>query len=65
MTTEQQAAYVFAQSICALVEAMGMLSDNLYRIKRGMVPAFTGDEFNAVIDRYGISHIAVIGLFNQ
>ena len=65
MTPEQKAAYVFAQSVSALIEAMGMLSENLYRIKIGESPAWATDEFRGLVDRYGITHNDVLGLFQQ
>ena len=65
MTPEQQAAYVFAQSVSALIEAMGMLSDNLDRARKGESPGWYNEEFNNLIDKYGISHNAVLGLYKQ
>lgn len=65
ITPEQQAAYIFAQSVSALIEAIGMLSSNLYRIKSGLFPLFPRDEFNALIAKYGIGHNAVLGFYQQ
>ena len=65
MTPEQQAAYIFSQSVSALIEAMGMLSDNLDRARKGESPGWNNDEFNYLIDKYGISHNAVTGLYRQ
>ena len=63
MTPEQQAAYVFAQSVSALIEAMGMISDNMDRARKGESQAWYNEEFNNLIDKYGISHNAVLGTY--
>ena len=65
MTPEQQAAYVFAQSVSALIEAMGMISDNMDRARKGESQAWDNEEFNNLIVKYGIHHSAVIGLYQQ
>lgn len=71
VTPEQQSAYVLAQSVSALVEAIGMLSANMahyYRPKEAentLMPYFRPDKFIELIDKYGISHNAVIALFQQ
>jgi len=65
MTPEQQAAYVFAQSVSALIEAMGMISDNMDRARKGESQAWDNEEFNNLIVKYGIHHNAVIGLYQQ
>ncbi|KKL81079.1 hypothetical protein LCGC14_1998300 [marine sediment metagenome] len=65
MTPEQQAAYVFSQSVSALIEAIGMISENLDRNRRGESHAWCNEEFNNLINKYGISHNAVLSLFQQ
>lgn len=57
MTPEQNAAYVMAQSACALIEAMGMQADNQ---QHPQDQPYTGQDFAALIERYGIHHNAVI-----
>lgn len=63
MTPEQQAAYVFSQSASALIEAMGMLCENIERARRDESLAWNNEEFTGLIDKYGISHDAVLGPF--
>lgn len=63
MSEEQQAAYIIAQSVCAMIEAMGMQSENTQRLHRGESIAYGEDAFNVVIEKYGIHHNAVIGFF--
>ena len=63
MNPEQQAAYVFAQSVSALIEAAGMFSKNLDRARRNEAPAWHDEDFNNLIDKYGISHNGVLSLF--
>ena len=65
MTPEQRAAYVFAQSANALIEAMGMLSENLQRMHRGESLAWDDDEFNNLITKYGIGHNDVLSFYQQ
>lgn len=70
MDSNQQAAYVFAQSVSALIEAAGMLSANMAHYHRAKeaestsMPYFRPEKFNALIDKYGIHHNAVLGLFH-
>jgi len=71
MTPEQQAAYVFSQSVSALIEAIGMFSANqahYYKAKEvegTYMPYFRPEKFNALIDKYGICHNAVLTVFQQ
>ena len=63
MTPEQQAAYVYAQSVSALAEIEGMKAENMQREVLGYSMAYDADTFFAVIDKYGISHNAVLTTF--
>lgn len=68
MTPEQQAAFVFSQSISALIEAMGMFSHNSKMTEkhfRDGVVFYQEWQFNALIEKYGIHSNAVIGLFHD
>ena len=65
MDSNQQAAYVMAQSASALIEAMGMLSENMQRVKNGESLAWNDDEFNSLITKYGIGHNDVLGFYQQ
>lgn len=76
MIPEQQAAYVFAQSVSALIEALGMLSANMARImphelrsvpcSGGLpIPYFRPEKFSELIDKYGIGHNDVLGFYQQ
>jgi hypothetical protein len=60
MTEEQKAAYVNSKVACALIEAMGMLSENLWRLKIGDTAVYSESSFSALIDRYGIGSNSVI-----
>ena len=64
MIPEQQAAYVFSQSASALIEAMGMISENMDRARKGETQAWHDSEFNNLIDKYGIHHNAVLGFYH-
>jgi hypothetical protein len=70
-TPELRAAYVYSQSVAALIEAMGMAAANAqhhleqaaYLAEKGNKPhgtPYTEKEFKAVIEKYGIHHNAVV-----
>lgn len=65
MTPEQQAAYVIAQSASALIEAVGMMSDNLQRMRRGEALVWDNDDFSSLISKYSIGHNDVLSLYQQ
>ncbi len=58
VTPEQQAAYVNAQTACALIEAAGMTAENKQREVCGHSMAYVEEDFLAVIEKYGIHHDA-------
>lgn len=62
MTPEQQAAYIIAQAACAMIEVAGMQAEDRAWEKLGFNP-HGGEEYRAVIEKYGIHHNAVITLF--
>ncbi len=58
MTEEQQVAYIISQSVCAMIEAIGMQAAN------NQTPEdqpYTKEDFDALSEQYGIHHNAVIG----
>ena len=63
MTPEQQVAYIQAQTACAIIEAAGMTAENKQREACGHSMAYVEDDFDAVIQKYGIHHNAVLSLF--
>jgi nitrous oxidase accessory protein NosD len=65
MTNEQKAAYVQAQAAAALIEAMGMAAENMQRSHQGASIAYDEKAFLAIIEKYGIHHNSVIGLFHS
>ncbi len=64
MTDEQKAAYIQAQAVAALIEAMGMAAENMQRSHQGASIAYDEKAFLEIIEKYGIHHNAVIGLFH-
>ena len=60
MTPEQQAAYIFGQAVAAMIELESMKAMNLEREIRGESLAYPGESFLALIDKYGISHNAIL-----
>jgi hypothetical protein len=63
MTPEQQAAFIMAQSACAMAEIAGMQAENQHRAANGDPLMYREDAFNAVILRNGIGHNDVLGFF--
>ena len=63
MTPEQKAAYVQAQAASALIEAMGMQAENKRREQQGLSMAYGEEQFDALINKYGIHHNATVGFF--
>ena len=65
MDEVQKAAYVMAQTACALIEAMGMVAENEQRKALGQSMAYTEDAFVDLPNKYGIHNNATIGLFHN
>lgn len=65
MTPEQQAAYIFAQSVAALAEIEGMKAENMIRESLGHSMAYDHVAFMEVIDRYGLHHNSVLTSFGR
>ncbi|MEK6883945.1 MAG: hypothetical protein AABY22_30220 [Nanoarchaeota archaeon] len=65
MTKEQTTAYVFSQSVCALIDAFGMNALNNDRMHRGQSIAYTDAAYFELIERYGIGHNNVVDVFNK
>ena len=55
-----EAAKLIANSSAALIEAMGMMSENIERANRGESLAYTEEAFNKVITDNGIDYNSVI-----
>lgn len=62
MTENQQAAYVIAQAACATITAMGMQADNDQHPED---QPHTKEDFDALIEEWGIHHNAVLGEFQR
>ena len=65
MTSEEKVAYIVAQTTCAMIEAMGMVAENQYRVQCGGNILYGDEAFDALSDKYGIHHNAVIGFFHH
>ena len=59
MNPEQQAAYVISQSACAIIEALSIIANNTSH------DSYAKTEIISLIEKYGIHHNAVIGLFQS
>ena len=65
MSPAETIAYVNAQAACAMIEALGMKAENEQRKVQGNSPAYGEAAFSAIIDKYCISHNAVMQLFQE
>ena len=65
MTPEQEAAYVQANATAALIEAMGMMANNQNRLAQGISIQYGQSDFQALIEKYGIHHNAIMRLYSQ
>lgn len=55
-----EAAKLIANSSAALIEAMGMMSENIERANRGESLAYTDEAFNKVVMNNGIDYNSVM-----
>ena len=60
MTPEQQAAFIISQSVGAMIEAVGMMTENQQRERGGLTVAYTEKDFEALSRKYLIGHNAVV-----
>ena len=65
MTPEQQAAYIYSQTVAASAELEAMKAANWMREMKGETIAYDETAFRQVINHYGIHHNAVLSLFQQ
>jgi len=63
MIEEQKAVYVMSQAVCAQAKIEGMKAENTLREMRGETPAYSDEDFFAVIEEFGIHHNAVMKVF--
>lgn len=59
MSPEQKAAYVNSQVACAMIEALGMQAQNLAALHQGGGVKYLKDDFDELLNKYGIHHNAV------
>ena len=65
MTPEQAAAYVQAQTACAMADIASMHAENRVREQQDHTHAYGAEDFLAIPDHYQISHNAVCELFRE
>jgi hypothetical protein len=65
MTPEQAAAFINAQAACANAEIAAMQTHNKLYWEYDHIAKHTAEDFECIIDKYGISHNAVLTLFEQ
>ena len=65
MNEEQRIVYMNGQIACAQIEAMGMAAENAYWISIGQSPAYRMEDFENVINKYGIHHNSMLDFFRR
>lgn len=65
MNKEQACAYLNAMTACANAEIAGMQALNTYRDRRGETIAYDDAAFQAIPEKWGIYHNAVLTLFQE
>lgn len=65
MNEMERAAFLISQSICALIEAMGMQAENLQRSHRGESLAYTELAFENLLHKWAIHHNAALNTLNR
>ena len=65
MNADEAVAYVYSQSVCALIELEAMKAANRDRQGRCEADAYDEKAFFDLIERYGIHHNGVIGIFRE
>ena len=64
MDAQQQAAYIVAQAVSALIEMESMKADNERCRRQGVEDTYCEGAFMALQEKYCISHNAVLTLFH-
>lgn len=65
MDDMQKAAYIIAMAACANIEAQGMMAENQVSLHLSSEAKYTKEDFDALADKYGIHHNAVLTLFRS
>lgn len=60
MTELEKVAYLQAQTACAIITALGMLSENLWKLKIGETSCYSEEAFTNLLTEFGLHHNAVI-----
>ncbi len=65
MDASERIAYINAMVVCAQIEAEGMKAENQYRVSGGESIAYGKEQFDSLIEKYGIHHNAVLGYLRE
>lgn len=57
---KENKVWLLADAAAALVEAMGMMAENMDREQRGEPIAYKEDNFNAILDNRGLRYNDII-----
>lgn len=65
MNAEQQAAFIFAQAVSALIELEAMKATNAERELKGQAQAWNEEAFMSLQSKYVIAHNDVLAFYQQ
>jgi len=65
MNENQEAAYIMGMAVGGLIEALGMMSDNMQRQYKGEAMAYDEKAFYKLMEDRGLHHNAIVGLFRK
>ncbi len=63
--TLENFAYAMMQQLQARIEMEGMIAENAWRQSNGESPAYGVEQFNALIEKHGIHHNALLTLMQE
>jgi len=65
MNEEQKAAYIIGMAVGGLIEAFGMMSDNMQRQYRDESMAYDENAFYTVMEERGLNHNDIMEFFRD
>jgi len=61
----KDSAFLMSQTACALIEALGMISENLQRASIGMSMAYIEEDFAKLLERHPIGWNSALTILQQ
>jgi len=63
MSAEERAAFINAQSTCALLHGMGMWTENARCARHNLPPTYSEGDFKALVQKHGLGFDALTEFF--